>query len=154
MFTVRKPVPHVCPTPIRQATINEFLKFEPSTGLDEPTTEEYIKILEQLTSHAQRLETLENDVDTAAKISYIELLADAWEGAETPYSQVVNIEGITANSRVDLALSVEQLAVFWNKNLGFVTENENGVVTVYAIGQKPTNDYTVQVAVTEVGLDE
>ena len=47
-------------------------------------------------------------------------------------------------------LSVEQLAVFWNKNLGFVAENDGGIVTIYAIGQKPMNDYTIQVTVTEV----
>ena len=46
--------------------------------------------------------------------------------------------------------SVEQLVIFYEKDLTFVTENEGGVVTVYAIGQKPTNDYTIQVTITEV----
>ena len=45
---------------------------------------------------------------------------------------------------------MEQLAIFYNKDLTFVTENEDGVVTVYAIGQKPTNDYTIQATITEV----
>ena len=39
---------------------------------------------------------------------------------------------------------------FHDKDIGFVTENENGVVTVYLIGKKPENDYTMQVSITEV----
>ena len=53
-------------------------------------------------------------------------------------------------SKVDLLPSVEQLAIFHNKDVAFVTENEDGVVTVYAIGDKPTSDYTMQVSITEV----
>lgn len=86
----------------------------------------------------------------AARIGEVTILANKWVGASSPYSQVVNIAGVTENSQVDLTPSVEQLAVFHNKDLAFVTENEGGVVTVYAIGDKPTNDYTIQVTITEV----
>lgn len=85
-----------------------------------------------------------------AKIGYVTLLADAWVGEESPYSQVVAVEGATENSQVDLTPSVEQLSIFHHKDLAFVTENEDGVVTVYAIGDKPLNDYTIQVTITEV----
>lgn len=87
---------------------------------------------------------------SVTKVSSVKLLASKWVGSASPYSQVVSIAGITENSMVDLTPSVEQLAVFYNKDLAFVTENEGGVVTVYAIGQKPQNDYTIQVAITEV----
>ena len=87
---------------------------------------------------------------TTARIAYVDLLADNWLGVTSPYSQVVEIEGVTENSQVDLTPSIEQLVVFYEKDLGFVTENEDGVVTVYAIGQKPENDYTIQVTITEV----
>ena len=87
-----------------------------------------------------------------ARIVDVELLADAWKGETSPYSQVVSVAGVTPNSQVDLTPSVEQLAVFYNKDLAFVTENEDEVVTVYAIGQKPTNDYTIQATITEVSL--
>ena len=83
-------------------------------------------------------------------ITHIELLASKWQGTESPYSQVVSIGGVTGNSRVDINPSVEQLAIFHDKDIAFVTENEDGVVTVYCIGQKPANDYTMQVTVTEV----
>ena len=86
----------------------------------------------------------------SARVAEIELLSVNWIGESSPYFQVVSIEGVTENSQVDLTPSVEQLVVFHEKDLGFVTENEAGVVTVYAIGQKPVNDYVVQVTITEV----
>ena len=85
-----------------------------------------------------------------AKIASVELLAENWVGDASPYSQVVEIDGVTENSQVDLTPSIEQLLIFYDKDLGFVTENEDGVVTVYAIGQKPSNDYIIQVTITEV----
>lgn len=90
--------------------------------------------------------------DTAARIGEVTLTASGWVGEGYLFSQVVNIVGVTKNSQVDLTPSVEQLAVFYEKDLAFVTENEGGVVTVYAIGQKPKNDYTIQVTITEVYL--
>jgi hypothetical protein len=89
-------------------------------------------------------------IPPSAKLGEVTLLADAWVGTNSLYSQVVSIEGVTEHSQVDLTPDVEQLAVFYEKDLTFVTENEDGVVTVYAIGQKPTNDYTIQVTITEV----
>ena len=85
------------------------------------------------------------------RISTVALPASAWTGADSLYSQVVTIPGITEHSKVDLLPSVEQLAIFYNKNVAFVTENDDGVVTVYAIGDKPLLDYTMQVSITEVG---
>ena len=85
-----------------------------------------------------------------SRISSITLLASKWTGADSLYSQVVSISEVTEYSKVDLLPSVEQLAIFHNKDVAFVTENEDGVVTVYAIGDKPTNDYTMQVSITEV----
>lgn len=92
------------------------------------------------------------EVGSSATIRTVDLLADKWEGEENRYYQVVDIEGVTPNSQVDLTPSVDQLLVFYEKDLTFVTENDGGIVTVYAIGQKPTNDYTIQVTITEVQL--
>lgn len=96
---------------------------------------------------------IEESKGSSARIGEVTLLASKWSGSNSLYSQVVSIEGVTENSQVDLTPSVEQLAVFYEKDLAFVTENENGVVTVYAIGQKPANDYTIQVTITEVGYE-
>ena len=90
------------------------------------------------------------DPAVTSRIAYIDLPASNWQGAASPYSQVVSVDGISENSQVDLTPSVEQLAIFHNKDIAFVTENEDGIVTVYCIGQKPANDYTIQVTITEV----
>ncbi len=91
-------------------------------------------------------------LSSPARVSYVTLPAANWAGEGNLYSQVVSIEGVTENSQVDLTPDVEQLVVFYEKDLTFVTENEGGVVTVYAIGQKPENDYTIQITITEVSV--
>ena len=85
-----------------------------------------------------------------ASIGTVNLLANKWVGEGSLHSQVVPVYGVTPNSQVDLTPSVQQLAIFHEKDLALVAENEDGVVTVYAIGQKPTNDYMIQVTITEV----
>ena len=86
------------------------------------------------------------------RVANITLAASKWVGTSSPYSQVVSIDGITASSQVDLTPSVEQLVIFHQKDLALVAENEGGVVTVYAVGDKPVNDYTMQATITEVSV--
>ena len=89
------------------------------------------------------------------RIGEVTLYADAWREdmvGESLYYQEVVIEGVTEKSQVDLTPSIEQLAIFHHKDLAFVTENVDGVVTVYALGDKPLNDYTIQVTITEVAV--
>lgn len=100
----------------------------------------------------KKIQILGSLSQTKARISNVDLLATNWVGTKSPYSQVVVIDGVTENSQVDLTPNIEQLVIFYEKDLGFVTENEDGVVTVYAIGQKPENDYTIQVTITEVDV--
>ena len=68
------------------------------------------------------------------------------------YGQVVNVNNavITPNSKVDLQISSEQMVIFYEKDLAFVAENDNGVVTVYCVGNIPENSYILQATVTEV----
>ena len=86
----------------------------------------------------------------SARIEYVVLPASKWVGSGSLYSQVVSIDGVTENSRIDLTPSVEQLSIFYEKDITFVTENDGGVVTVYVIGQKPQNDYTIPANIVEV----
>lgn len=90
--------------------------------------------------------------NSAVRVAEIGLLAASWVVGDGYYSQVVAIDGVTENSQVDLTPSVEQLVVFHEKDLTFVTENEGGVVTIYAIGQRPENDYTIQATIKEVAV--
>lgn len=90
---------------------------------------------------------------STARIGYVTFTAGGWVGDTSPYSQVVSVEGATKNSQVDLTPNLEQLLVFAEKDITFFTINRNGTVTVYAIGQKPVNDYTMQVTLTDVKHD-
>ena len=96
---------------------------------------------------------IERMVGSSTKVSSVTLAASKWVGSASPYSQVVTIPGVTKNSKIDLNPTVEQLSIFHNKDIAFVVGNNNGVTTVYCIGQKPTNDYTMQVTITEVVIN-
>lgn len=88
--------------------------------------------------------------------SSITIYADRWtEAADNRWYQEVTVNNamITRRSKVDLQPSSKQLAIFHEKGLAFVTENEDGVVSVYCVGQVPTNDYTIQATVMEVAID-
>lgn len=80
----------------------------------------------------------------------ITLYASKWLENDGRYSQTITVANATPYSKVDLQPSAEQLSVFHEKDIAFVTENVDGAVTVYCIGQMPTNDYTMQASVTEV----
>lgn len=100
--------------------------------------------------------------------AYVNILggADNWVAEEVTdasgnvvgvrYGQVVNVNNavITKQSKVDLQVTSEQMVVFYEKDIAFVTENDDGVITVYSVGSIPENDYKVQVIVTEVSLNE
>lgn len=98
----------------------------------------------------QQHQTVISAVGSVVSVVSIDLPASAWVGSGHHYSQVVAINGVTAKSQVNLTPSVEQLAIFYEKDISFVTENDGGVVTVHIIGQKPENDYTIQANIVEV----
>ena len=87
---------------------------------------------------------------TASKNSTISLPASGWTTATNVYSQVVSVAGATANSKVDIYPTPEQLIELQSAGIALVAVNEDGVVTVYAINNKPTSDYSMQVTLTEV----
>lgn len=102
--------------------------------------------------------TTEALVDLANKVApspaSITLYANRWvqDEEDIRYHQevVVANANITPYSKVDLQLNAEQITKFYEKDLAFVAENEDGVVTVYCIGQVPVNDYIIQATVSEV----
>lgn len=131
-------------------TVDEWLAS--INGKDGKSAYEYARDGGFTGTEADFIKKLNQSCGTGARIGEVTLTAIGWNGSGNLFSQVVSIDGVTANSQVDLTPSVEQLAIFHEKDLAFVTENEDGVVTVYAIGQKPENDYTIQVTITEVAI--
>lgn len=83
----------------------------------------------------------------------ITLQASDWKGEESPYYQVVTIPGVTERSKVDLQIDADLAELFHDKDLALVTENEDGVVTVFAIGDKPSQNYTVQAVITGITME-
>ena len=84
------------------------------------------------------------------KTVQISLLGSKWEKiGDNHYAQIINIEGITQYSKVDLQPTTEQLAIFYEKDVSFVAENDDGIITIYCIGQNPINDYIIQATITE-----
>lgn len=82
---------------------------------------------------------------TAVKLTEILLPASDWKGAVSPYSQEVDVGDVSMNSMVNLQLSADQIL-----NTAFTAENDGGTVTVYAIGDKPDADITIQATIMEV----
>ena len=66
-------------------------------------------------------------------------------------SVTINNAAITPNSKIDLQPTPAQLAIFHEKDVTFVAENDDGQITVYCVGQMPKNTYDeIPVTVTEV----
>ena len=87
---------------------------------------------------------------TASKTSTISLPTSGWTKASNIYSQVVTVPGATENSKIDIYPTPEQLVDLQILGISLMAVNENGVVTVYALNNKPTSDYNMQVTLTEV----
>lgn len=114
---------------------------------------ESIVSIEQEPSFEDRLSAIEQ-THSPKFVTSVTLLANAWQGTVSPFSQVVTMNGVTPNSIINLQFDSEQYSIFSEKEASFVAENENGVVTVLCHGQKPANDYTLQATITEVIVNE
>ena len=86
------------------------------------------------------------------KCTNITLLASNWVGDTNPWSQVVSISGVTEHSKIDLHATALQIVELQNNDIAFMAENDDGVVTIYALGSKPTIDYIIQAEITEVAV--
>lgn len=99
------------------------------------------------------LEYMSVDSFILPKTTSVYLDASKWvQASDERYYQVVTVQNatVTPNSKIDLTPNSEQLDVFHEKDLSFVVENENCVVSVFCVGQVPTNSYTISVTITEV----
>lgn len=79
-------------------------------------------------------------------------LSSNWEGNSSPYSQTVSIEGqnITNKSYITLCPSIDQLNELLNMGVeGLNMKNDNGELTAYVIGTKPSTEITMQCKVEE-----
>ena len=73
------------------------------------------------------------------KLAVIRTTAENWKGGTSPYYQIVSVEGVSISSKIDIYLSAEEIERLSNQRITFTAENHNGVVKVYAIGDKPAS---------------
>jgi len=75
-----------------------------------------------------------------------------WSGNSEPYSNVVTIQGVTANTKVDLQPNAAVLAQMASDGVTALwIENDNGTLTAKSMGAWPTAALTMQCTLTEVG---
>ena len=145
----------VKPDCIPMTLTSEGIQVRRNNNYDNGATEEELVTinLAELYDKIHELESLVGRL--LVKTVTISLLASAWaKESDNQFSQVVSVANITPYSKIDLQPTAEQLKIFHEKDIAFVTENDEGVVTIYCIGQKPANDYVMQATITEVETDE
>jgi hypothetical protein len=84
------------------------------------------------------------------RVATITLSKSAWTGSANPYSQNVNVATVTTSTKIDLQPTAQQIISLNDADIALMAQNDNGTVTVYALGGKPSVDYTMQVLLTEV----
>lgn len=85
---------------------------------------------------------------TVVKATQIALPADSWYGGAGVWSQIVEVAEASAFSKIDLQPTTEQVNML--QSTALTTENVDGIITVYAYGDKPETDLTMQATLTEV----
>lgn len=152
-------------TQLRRGTKQEWINYESQSDHLKPLEGELvlefdnciprIKIGDGIHEFSE-LEYMSVDSFIIPKPATITLNSENWiKDSEDKYHQVVTISNgtVTVNSKIDLQPSPEQLCAFHDADVTFTAVNENGVVTVYTVGTLPTDDYTIQVTITEVGVN-
>ena len=87
---------------------------------------------------------------SAEKLTLISAPVANWKGGTSPYSQVVTVAGININSKIDIQLSADQIEQLSDQIITFTAENDAGIVTLYAIGDKPAIDCVFQATLSDV----
>ena len=114
----------------------------------ELATKDYVGTLVGDTTVSEQIATA--ILNNKPKIASITLSAPNWTGDTNPWSQDMTVNGVTVNSKIDLQPTALQIVDLQNDEVTLMMQNDNGVVTAWAIGNKPTKDYTMQVLITEV----
>ena len=86
------------------------------------------------------------------KVSAVNLLASGWTGSGAHWTQMVGINDITVNSKIDIQPTVDQIASLQAVGAMMTIENNNGAATAHVIGNKPNIDYTFKILITEEGI--
>ncbi len=87
------------------------------------------------------------------RIATITLTKSGWTGSSAPYAQTVTIPSVTTSTKIDLLPTVAQLVSLQEQDIALMAENnDNGTVSIYSFGGKPSADLTMQVQLMEVAF--
>lgn len=130
------------------------IKVGISYDYSDAATEEYDDILSQWENDLKNsvFEEVSANYQKKPKSTGIELLSEAWVGDNLLYSQMVAVPYVTANSQVELRPSPAQLQELLVSEISMTVANDEGSVTVFAIGGKPSSDYYMQIIISEVDI--
>ena len=120
----------------------------------EITAENMNAIQDAIIDMEKRLSEIPTTTGASGRIEEVAVFAAAWVGETSPYKQVVTIPGVTKYTQIDVTPTAAQFELMRGKELAFLAENVDGIVTMKAIGDKPTNDYVLQVTLHEVSISE
>lgn len=82
-------------------------------------------------------------------IRSVTLSTAGWVGSSSPYIQSVVIAGVDGNSKIELLPNKEVVMQLFSAGVAMGVENNGGNVVVYALGNKPSADITLQVAISK-----
>ena len=114
-------------------------------------------ILEALRVTTESIKTWTNSKflkkdEAMPKLTSVTMLSSNWNEEDDFWSQIVECNGINMNSKLDLQPTPAQLVELQDSEISLMATNNNGVVTIYAIGDKPTSDMAMQILITEVSV--
>lgn len=86
---------------------------------------------------------------TSTKIVDITIPKNGWKGAISPYTQAIQVEGVSVSSVVDLSGDSTALETLTKSRCMVYLENEEGTITAVAVGGKPKDDLVLQAMIQE-----
>ena len=84
------------------------------------------------------------------KLTTVSIPASGWSGITSPYSQVITVNGVNVNSRLELLPTPAQISELQEAEISLTVTNNNGTVTLYSFYGKPESNMEMQILITDV----
>ena len=148
------PVPGRCYCDICLVKSNQVLSSLPFTlsVVPSPRVEDRLASTDDFKIVASVLEYARNMEKGALQSICTLTLSDNWRGEASPYVQNVTVSGylVTANTKVDLYGNATTITKMIECGTAAIyVQNDNGTLTVYAVGERPTGSITLQAGIYE-----
>lgn len=95
----------------------------------------------------KKIQIIDGRILQSGTMVHATLNAANWTGSG-PYSQAIVVD-VSANNKIDIQADAATITAM-NNQYALCVENNNGAVTVYAIGTKPSTNLDVQLVISAV----